>query len=84
MLCKCGLQAEPFFAKYAELIVNSNFYRVFVDNVPEACLFYVDEPGLTEERKFILRIAHKCLLGINKFVKHNLLRRKDSTMLFKF
>lgn len=43
--------AETFFSGYAKIIENRKFYRVFVDSVPDACLFYVDEPGLTEEKK---------------------------------
>lgn len=27
------------------------FYNVFTDIVPDACLYYVDEPGLTEEQR---------------------------------
>lgn len=43
--------AESFFTRHAELIVNSRFYRVFIDSVPDACLYYIDEPGLIEEKK---------------------------------
>jgi hypothetical protein len=46
--------AEPFFTCHAELIKNIMFYNVFTDIVPDACLYYVDEPGLTEEQKEIL------------------------------
>jgi hypothetical protein len=46
--------AETLYTCHAELIEDTMFYNVFTDIVPDACLIYVDEPGLTEELKEIL------------------------------
>ena len=44
-------QAEPFYTEYANTYENPLFHKCFMDTVPEACLFYIDEPGLTSEIK---------------------------------
>lgn len=43
--------AETFYTCHAELIKKTMFYNVFTDIVPDACLYYVDEPGLAEEQR---------------------------------
>ena len=42
---------EEYFTRNAEFIENTEFYRVFNDIVPDACIINLDEPGLTEEKK---------------------------------
>ena len=44
-------QAEPFYTEYANTYENPLFHMCFMDKVPDACLLYIDEPGLTPEIK---------------------------------
>lgn len=44
-------QAESFYTEYANAYKNPLFHKCFMDIVPDACLFYIDEPGLTPEIK---------------------------------
>lgn len=51
--------AEVYYTKYADTYQNPLFHEYFIKYVAEACLFYVDEPGLDpaiRETKF-----YKCL-----------------------
>jgi len=43
--------AEPYFTEYAKHIEDSEFYRVFESIIPDACIFYIEEPGLEEQEK---------------------------------
>ncbi len=43
--------AEPYFTEYAEYIEDSEFYRVFESIIPDACIIYIEEPGLADEEK---------------------------------
>lgn len=43
--------AEPFYTQYADSDENPLFHKCFMDTVADACLFYIDEPGLTSEIK---------------------------------
>ena len=42
---------EPFYSKYAKHIETTEFYRIFRDNIPDACIVYADEPGGKEMEK---------------------------------
>ena len=41
--------SEQYYTKYANLCDNDVFKKCYLDNIPDACLFYIDEPGLTPE-----------------------------------
>lgn len=43
--------AEPFYSKYANYCNDEIFKRKFLDTVVDACIYYIDEPGLTPEIK---------------------------------
>lgn len=43
--------AEPFYTKYANSYINPEFHEVFLSTMADACLIYIDEPGLTPEIK---------------------------------
>lgn len=43
--------AEPYYTEYAEYIEDSEFYRVFASIIPDACIIYIEEPGLEEGEK---------------------------------
>lgn len=43
--------AEPYFTEYVKHIENSEFYRVYSSIISDACIIYIEEPGLTEEEK---------------------------------
>ena len=43
--------AESFYSQYAETYNNPTFHKYFLSNIPDACLFYIDEPGLAEEER---------------------------------
>ncbi len=42
---------EPFYTKYSAGDDNSLFHKHFVELVMDACLYYIDEPGLSVEEK---------------------------------
>lgn len=44
-------QSEEFYTKYASTYKNLAFHEYFLSTVPDACLFYIDEPGLPPEIK---------------------------------
>lgn len=43
--------SEEFYSKYASTYENPLFHKCFLTNVADACLFYIDEPGLTPEKR---------------------------------
>lgn len=43
--------AEPFYSKYAKTYENPAFHKYFLDTVADACIVYIDEPGLTSRQK---------------------------------
>lgn len=43
--------SELFYTEYANSYSNSRFHQVFLDTVADACLIYIDEPGLTPYKK---------------------------------
>lgn len=45
------LIAESFYSKYANTYENPLFHECFMANVADACLFYIDEPGLPPEQR---------------------------------
>ena len=47
--------AEPYYSQYADSYKNKPFHDRFLSIVADACLIYIDEPGLspeTAERQF--------------------------------
>lgn len=40
--------AETFYTDHAESIKDTEFDRIYFSLVPDACLYYIDEPGLSE------------------------------------
>ncbi len=40
-----GYVAEEYYTENAHLIKNTKFYEVYSQIIPDACLFYIDEPG---------------------------------------
>ena len=43
--------AEPFYSKYANCCNDEIFKNKFFEIVVNACIYYIDEPGLTPEIK---------------------------------
>ncbi|MGN0609396.1 MAG: hypothetical protein ACI4J6_09330 [Oscillospiraceae bacterium] len=41
--------AEPFYTQYAHNCNNTLFLEYFLATIPDACLFYIDEPNFTSE-----------------------------------
>ena len=41
--------AESFFTQYAQNCNNTLFLEYFLATIPDACLFYIDEPHFTSE-----------------------------------
>ena len=46
--------AEPFYSQYCQLIVETSFYKIFSEAIPDCCIINVDEPGneIEKERDF--------------------------------
>ena len=42
-------KAEPFYIKYAHNCNKTLFLEYFLATIPDACLFYIDEPNFTSE-----------------------------------
>ena len=42
--------AHDYFERYAEAIKGTDFYNVYLNYIPDACTFYIDEPGYPEEQ----------------------------------
>jgi hypothetical protein len=42
--------AHDYFEMYAEIIKGTDFYNVFLNYIPDACLIYIDEPGHVEDK----------------------------------
>jgi len=43
--------AEKYFSDYGSIISNTKFRDTFLQIIPDACLFYLDEPGMSEVEK---------------------------------
>ena len=43
--------AEEYYTENADLIVNTKFHEVYSQIVPDACLFYIDEPGYEVDKE---------------------------------
>lgn len=43
--------AGPFYSEYAKTYENPAFHKYFLDTVADACIVYIDEPGLTPRQK---------------------------------
>ena len=43
--------AESFYSKYAKHCINSLFCKYFLDTVADACLIYIEEPGLSPKER---------------------------------
>ncbi|MCI5621041.1 MAG: hypothetical protein MR355_05705 [Lachnospiraceae bacterium] len=43
--------SEAFYTKYAHTYDNPLFHKYFLNTVADACLIYIDEPGLTPEMR---------------------------------
>jgi len=41
--------SEEFYSKYANTYQNPLFHECFIHTVADACLLYIDEPGLAPE-----------------------------------
>ncbi len=37
--------AEPFYSQYCHLIIETSFYKIFSEEIPDCCIINVDEPG---------------------------------------
>ena len=44
--------AEPFYSQHCHLIVETSFYKIFSETIPDCCIINVDEPGNEIERDF--------------------------------
>lgn len=46
--------AEPFYSQYCHLIIETSFYNLFSETIPDCCIINVDEPGneIEKERDF--------------------------------
>ena len=51
--------AERFYSEYADTYQNPLFHEYFMNIVADACLYYIDEPGLTLEIRE--KMFHKSL-----------------------
>ena len=43
--------SEEFYSTYAKTYQNPLFHDCFLHTVADACLFYIDEPGLSPEMR---------------------------------
>ncbi|MDD3137883.1 MAG: hypothetical protein PHX08_02795 [Lachnospiraceae bacterium] len=43
--------AEAYFTKHAQYIKNTAFYYEYINVIPDACLIFIDEPGLSSQEK---------------------------------
>lgn len=43
--------AESYYSLYAEYIKGTDFHEVYMPAIADLCMYYIDEPGLTEEVK---------------------------------
>ena len=46
--------AEPFYSQHCHLIVETSFYKIFSETIPDCCIINEDEPGneIEKERDF--------------------------------
>lgn len=42
---------EPFYTKFGTSYQNPEFHKFFSEKVIDACLYYIDEPGLSAEER---------------------------------
>lgn len=50
---------EPYYTKHAVSYHNQSFHDYFIDIVADACLVYIDEPGLSPDENE--RLFHETL-----------------------
>lgn len=50
-----GYVAEEYYTENAHFIENTEFYETYNRIVPDACLFYIDEPGYEEDKEKCFR-----------------------------
>lgn len=62
-------KAEPFYSKYADTYENPLFHEYFMNTVADACLIYIDEPGLTPEIRetMFYKSLSEAYLNLQKF-----------------
>lgn len=51
--------AEEFYAKYISIIKKTPFEDAYSSIVPDACIIYIDEPGMDEDEKE--KAFHECM-----------------------
>ena len=61
--------SEKFYTDYAEFIKGTEFDKVYFSLIPDACLFYIDEPGLNDTDKdtsfkIIIEDAYRQLINL--------------------
>ena len=61
--------AEQYYNKYVDSCDNIAFKKCFLDNISDACLLYIDEPGLTSEEREkqffeVLKSTYELLLNL--------------------
>lgn len=61
--------AEPFYSGNAHYYSNPLFHECFLATVPDACLFYIEEPGLCpeEREKLFYEAMNEAYLDLQKF-----------------
>jgi hypothetical protein len=50
-----GYVAEEYYNENAHLIEDTEFYKIYNQIVPDACLFYIDEPGYEDDKEKCFR-----------------------------
>lgn len=60
--------AENYYTANANRDFNFEFQKCFIENVANACLYYIDEPGLTdaEKEKYFYEAMSKAYLELQK------------------
>ncbi|MBQ3125187.1 MAG: hypothetical protein IJC09_07205 [Clostridia bacterium] len=43
--------AEQYYSENACFIEHTDFFEIYKEIIPDACLFYVDEPGTESEKE---------------------------------
>lgn len=51
--------AESHCSEYGHLIANTQFYKTFMEIIPDLCLFYLTEPGDADIKKIEFRKGMK-------------------------
>lgn len=47
--------AEPFYSQYCHLIIETSFYKIFSEEIPDCCIINVDEPRNEIEKERVFR-----------------------------